>query len=204
MLETDVGASFLVYHLFMLSDLNLLNRLIKHWLNLLKLLSGKLLLIHEGCKVFLRWVSVGKEDILRELDIVGVRPIIIFGWISIVDGVQCCNYYLLSFNQLIIFSILSFNSGRAFRVTLVESRCFLMGNWLRCLRHFIFVKTRLYMQILHVNREGFFLLLFYDLLFTFIFLLLRAIGLALIFWVEGVMFFFRFWRVNLINFLRKA
>ena len=79
MFEADVGASFLVYYLFMLSALNLLNRFIKHGLNLIKLLSGKLLLVHEWSKVFLRGVSVGKEDILWELDVVSVRCIIIFG-----------------------------------------------------------------------------------------------------------------------------
>ena len=80
MFKADVGASFLVYYLLMLSALNLLNRFIKHWLNLIELLSGKLLLlVHEGSKVFLRGVSVGKEDILWELDVVSVRSLIIFG-----------------------------------------------------------------------------------------------------------------------------
>ena len=203
MFESDVGASFLVYYLFMLSALNLLNRLIKHGLNLIKLLSGKLLLlVHEGSKVFLRGVSVGKEDILWELDVVSVRSLIIFGWISIVNRVQGCNHNLLSFNQLIIIIlILLLNRGHALRVTLVESRCFLMLYWLSGRRHLFFVKTRLYMQILHVNREVF---LLWALLFVCFFFLLRAVWLTFIFRVKRVVFFFRIWRVYLINFSREA
>ena len=203
MFKADVGASFLVYYLFMLSALNLLNRLIKHGLNLIKLLSGKLLLlVHEGSKVFLRGVSVGKEDILWELDVVSVRSLIIFGWISIVNRVQGCNHNFLSFNQLIIIIlILLLNRGHALWVTLVESRCFLMLYWLSGRRHLFFVKTRLYMQILHVNREVF---LLWDLLFVGFFFLLRAVWLTLIFRVKRVVFFFRIWRVYLINFSREA
>ena len=54
MFEADVGASLLVNHLFVLSDLNLLNRLIKHGLNGLKLLGGKLLLTDEWSKILFR------------------------------------------------------------------------------------------------------------------------------------------------------
>ena len=163
----------------MLSALNLLNRLIKHGLSMIKLLSGKLLLVHEGSEVFFRGVSVSKQDILWELDVVSVRCFVIFGRISIVNRVQGCNHDLLSFNQLIIIIlILWLHPGHALRVTLVESRCFLMLNWLSGLWHSIFVKTRLYMQILHVNREVF---LLFNLLLACFFFLLRAVWLTFIF-----------------------
>ena len=209
MFKADVGASFLVYYLFMLSALNLLNRFIKHGLNLIKLLSGKLLLVHEWSKVFLRWVSVGKEDILWELDVVSVRCIIIFGWISIVNRVQGCNHDLLSLNQfIIIILILLLNRGHALRVTLVESRCFLMLYWLSGRRHLFSVKTRLYMQILHVNCElrRWFREIFtiWDLLFVCFIFLLRAVWLTFIFRVKRVVFFFRIWRIYLIDFSCEA